>query len=43
MQWVKEHKSLADSPDYGKSLTGVQNLQKKHQVLDTAHYMYMYV
>ena len=32
LQWVKEHKSLADSPDYGKSLTGVQNLQKKHQV-----------
>ena len=33
VQWVKEHKPLADSPDYGKSLTGVQNLQKKHQVL----------
>lgn len=32
LQWVKEHKPLADSPDYGKSLTGVQNLQKKHQV-----------
>jgi spectrin beta len=30
---VKEHKSLADSPNYGKSLTGVQNLQKKHQAL----------
>lgn len=32
LQWIKEHKPLADSPDYGKSLTGVQNLQKKHQV-----------
>ena len=32
LQWVKEHRPLADSPDYGKSLTGVQNLQKKHQV-----------
>ena len=30
---MKEHKSLADSPDYGNSLTGVQNLQKKHQVV----------
>ena len=28
LQWVKEHRPLADSPDYGKSLTGVQNLQK---------------
>ena len=32
VQWIKEHEPLADSPDYGKSLTGVQNLQKKLQV-----------
>ena len=32
LQWIKEHKNLADSSDYGKSLLGVQNLQKKHQV-----------
>ncbi len=32
LQWIKERKSLADSNDYGKSLLGVQNLQKKHQV-----------
>lgn len=33
MQWIKEHKPLAESSDYGKSLVGVQNLQKKHQAL----------
>ncbi len=32
LQWIKERKTLADSNDYGKSLLGVQNLQKKHQV-----------
>ena len=32
LQWIKEHKPLADSNDFGKSLLGVQNLQKKHQV-----------
>lgn len=33
MQWIKEHRPLAESTDYGKSLVGVQNLQKKHQTL----------
>ena len=33
MQWIKEHRPLAESTNYGKSLTGVQNLQKKHQAL----------
>ncbi len=33
MQWIKEHRPLAESTDYGKSLVGVQNLQKKHQAL----------
>lgn len=33
MQWIKEHRPLAESNDYGKSLVGVQNLQKKHQAL----------
>lgn len=32
LQWIKERRPLADSNDYGKSLRGVQNLQKKHQV-----------
>ena len=32
LQWIKEHRPLAESADYGKSLVGVQNLQKKHQV-----------
>ncbi len=31
MQWIKEHRPVAESSDYGKSLVGVQNLQKKHQ------------
>ena len=33
LQWIKERRPLADSNDYGKSLRGVQNLQKKHQVM----------
>lgn len=33
MQWIKEHRPLAESSDFGKSLMGVQNLQKKHQAL----------
>jgi len=33
MQWIKERRPLAESSDYGKSLVGVQNLQKKHQAL----------
>ena len=33
MQWIKEHRPVAESSDYGKSLVGVQNLQKKHQAL----------
>lgn len=33
MQWIKEHRPLAESSDFGKSLVGVQNLQKKHQAL----------
>lgn len=33
LQWIKEHRPLAESADYGKSLLGVQNLQKKHQAL----------
>ena len=32
MQWIKERKPLAESNDFGKSLMGVQNLQRKHQV-----------
>ena len=32
LQWIKEHKPSAESIDFGKSLFGVQNLQKKHQV-----------
>lgn len=31
VQWIKEHRPLVESSDYGKSLVGVQNLQKKHQ------------
>ncbi len=33
LQWIKEHRPLAESADYGKSLLGVQNLQKKHQAV----------
>ena len=32
MQWIKERKPLAESNDFGKSLMGVQNLQRKNQV-----------
>lgn len=32
--WVKEKKLLTSSEDYGKDLTGVQNLRKKHQRLE---------
>lgn len=31
--WIKDHTPLANSDDYGKSLQEVQNLQKKHQVI----------
>ena len=33
MQWISEHRPPAESSDYGKSLVGVQSLQKKHQAL----------
>ena len=33
LAWIKERWPLAESANYGKSLVGVQNLQKKHQVL----------
>eukprot|EP00118_Oscarella_pearsei_P025242 m.307813 g.307813 ORF g.307813 m.307813 type:complete len:2422 (+) comp42859_c0_seq1:216-7481(+) len=33
--WIKEKKLLTSSDDYGKDLTGVQNLKKKHQRLET--------
>ena len=42
MQWIKERKPLAESNDFGKSLMGVQNLQRKHQV-GTHHVQHMYV
>lgn len=29
--WIKEKSRIAQSSDFGKDLTGVQNLQKKHQ------------
>ncbi|KAF6025617.1 alpha-Spec [Bugula neritina] len=29
--WIKEKKILVTSEDYGKDLTGVQNLKKKHK------------
>ncbi|CAH3114647.1 unnamed protein product [Porites lobata] len=32
--WIKEKKLLTSSEDYGKDLTGVQNLRKKHQRLE---------
>ncbi|XP_052790867.1 spectrin alpha chain-like isoform X9 [Mya arenaria] len=32
--WIKEKKLLVGSEDYGKDLTGVQNLRKKHKRLD---------
>jgi spectrin alpha len=33
--WIREKKMLATSDDYGKDLTGVQNLRKKHKRLET--------
>eukprot|EP00042_Codosiga_hollandica_P029214 m.159345 g.159345 ORF g.159345 m.159345 type:complete len:2437 (+) comp53015_c0_seq1:84-7394(+) len=32
--WIKEKQRIASSTDYGKDLTGVQNLQKKHETFD---------
>ena len=32
---LREKKLLASSEDYGKDLTGVQNLRRKHQRLET--------
>ncbi|XP_041369234.1 spectrin alpha chain-like isoform X2 [Gigantopelta aegis] len=32
--WIKEKKLLVGSDDYGKDLTGVQNLRKKHKRLE---------
>ena len=29
--WIKEKKLLVGSDDYGRDLTGVQNLRKKHK------------
>ena len=40
MQWIKERKPLAESNDFGKSLMGVQNLQRKHQV--RIYHVYVY-
>ncbi|KAK9511532.1 hypothetical protein O3M35_000170 [Rhynocoris fuscipes] len=33
--WIKEKKLLVGSDDYGRDLTGVQNLKKKHKRLET--------
>uniref|UniRef100_A0A0K0ELE0 SH3 domain-containing protein n=1 Tax=Strongyloides stercoralis TaxID=6248 RepID=A0A0K0ELE0_STRER len=33
--WIKEKKLLVSSDDYGRDLTGVQNLKRKHRRLDT--------
>ena len=32
--WIKEKKLLVGSDDYGRDLTGVQNLRKKHKRLE---------
>jgi spectrin alpha len=32
--WIKEKKLLVNSDDYGRDLTGVQNLRKKHKRLE---------
>ncbi|KAE9548243.1 hypothetical protein FO519_008545 [Halicephalobus sp. NKZ332] len=32
--WIKEKKLLVSSDDYGRDLTGVQNLKRKHRRLD---------
>jgi spectrin alpha len=34
LAWIKEKERLAASTDFGKDLTGVQNLQKKHLAFD---------
>ena len=33
--WIKEKKLLVGSDDYGRDLTGVQNLKKKHKRLES--------
>ncbi|XP_058795855.1 spectrin alpha chain [Phymastichus coffea] len=33
--WIKEKKLLVQSDDYGRDLTGVQNLRKKHKRLES--------
>ncbi|XP_077987102.1 spectrin alpha chain, non-erythrocytic 1-like isoform X2 [Glandiceps talaboti] len=33
--WIKEKKLLTSSDDYGRELTGVQNLRKKHKRLES--------
>jgi hypothetical protein len=33
--WIKEKKLLVGSDDYGRDLTGVQNLRKKHKRLES--------
>merc|ERR1719492_550548 len=33
--WIKEKKLLVSSDDYGRDLTGVQNLKKKHKRLES--------
>lgn len=35
VSWIRERNPLASSSDLGRSLTEVQNLQKKHRVLET--------
>jgi len=35
--WIKEKKLLVGSDDYGRDLTGVQNLKKKHKRLEAEH------
>ncbi|XP_063958759.1 spectrin beta chain, non-erythrocytic 5-like isoform X1 [Lytechinus pictus] len=40
LSWIQEKMTLASSTDYGSSLTAVQNLFKRHQILEseiTAH------
>ena len=32
--WIRERERIASSNDFGKDLTGVQDLQKKHQAFD---------
>lgn len=33
--WIKEKKLLVNSTDFGRDLTGVQNLKKKHKRLES--------